>query len=118
MGPRSPRLHQECRMSRALAPPPHRRAAAFVAAGAVVLAAAATAPARADEPAAPTTAVSAVVVTRDAPAGQVAAVAADLRNDPGVVTVSVDTPVAGVGTVDTHRWLQWSLDALQMDTLP
>ena len=113
-------------MSRALAPPPHRRAAAFVAAGAVVLAAAASTPARADDPAGPTTAVSAVVVTahgaevvtRDAPAGQVAAVAADLRNDPGVVTVSVDTPVAGVGTVDTHRSLQWSLDALKMDTLP
>ncbi|MCU1667220.1 MAG: hypothetical protein JWP40_147 [Blastococcus sp.] len=86
-------------MSRAIARPPHRGPAALAAVGAVVLATVAMGgPARADETQ-PTTPVSAVIVTAhgaevvtvDAAPGQVTAVKADLRDDPGVVSVSVDT---------------------------
>jgi hypothetical protein len=112
-------------MSRAIAGPPHRGPAAFAAAGAVVLATVAMGgPARADE-ALPTTPVSAVIVTAhgaevvtvDAAPGQVTAVKADLRDDPGVVSVSVDTPVSLMNTPDPYRSQQWTLDALSMDRL-
>jgi subtilisin family serine protease len=113
-------------MSRAIARPPHRGPAAFAAVGAVVLATVAMgAPARADETL-PTTPVSAVIVTAhgaevvtvDAAPGQVTAVKADLRDDPGVVSVSVDTPVTLMDTPDSYRSQQWTLDALSMDRLP
>ena len=107
---------------------PHRRSAVLaVAVTAVALTAGAGSVARADTPASgPVTPVSAVVltaqgahvVTRDAAPGQVAAVKADLTDDPGVVSVAVDTPVSALGTVDTYRSLQWSLDTLGIDQLP
>jgi subtilisin family serine protease len=116
-------------MSRSPAAPRHRWSAVFAAVAVVALTAVGpAAPARADDavPDGATTAVSAVVVTpdgaevvtREAEPGQVAAVKADLRDDPGVVSVSVDTPVASVGTVDPYRSEQWSLDATHMDALP
>jgi subtilisin family serine protease len=109
--------------------PPYRRSAVVAAASALLMAAVgAASPARADDPApaGTTTPVSAVVVsaqgaevvTRDAGPGQVAAVTADLRDDPGVVAVSVDTPVAPVGTVDAYRSDQWSLDAMHVNGVP
>lgn len=85
------------------------------------------APAHAQEPVAPgdTTTVSAVVVTdegadvvsREAEAGQIAEVAADLREEPGVLSVSVDTPVE-TAAGDPYRAEQWSLDTFRTDDLP
>ncbi len=58
------------------------------------------------------------VVTVEAPAGEAEDVAAELAAQPGVVDVSVDTPVAIAGDVDEWRWYQWSLDDLGYDRLP
>jgi subtilisin family serine protease len=90
------------------------------------------APAHAGEPVAPAGApegraatVSAVVLTRDGAevvsrqaltTTQADAVAADLQNEPGVLSVSVDTPVRVLA--DPYRTGQWSLDALRVDDLP
>lgn len=58
------------------------------------------------------------VVTRQAPPSELAAVAAELGALPGVVDVSVDTPVAITGTVDPLRSSQWGLDDLGISRLP
>jgi subtilisin family serine protease len=58
------------------------------------------------------------VVTRQAAPSEIAAVAAELRSLPGVVDVSVDTPVALTGTVDPLRSYQWGLDDLGIGRLP
>ena len=115
-------------MSRAFASLRSRRSAVFtVAAGVALAAVGAGTPAVAAVPTpAGTTPVTAVVVnahgaevvTVEAAPGQVAAVTADLRNDPGVVSVAVDTPVRLMSTPDPLRSQQWSLDALNMDRLP
>jgi subtilisin family serine protease len=100
---------------------------------AAVVVAGAGAPARAEEPAAPavpapvveeTETVSAVVVTDDgaevvsveAETDEVREVIADLRDEPGVLSVSVDTPVRA--TADPYRSLQWSLDTFRYAELP
>ncbi len=80
-------------------------------------------PAQAEEPSATMT-VSAVVVTddgaevvsREAAPGEVARVAADLRDEAGVLNVSVDTPAYAMG--EPHRGLQWTLDTFGYDELP
>src|SRR4051812_16787522 len=107
------------------------RSAVPVLVAAVVVAGAVT-PARAEEPTAPVAApageetetVSAVVVTddgadvvsREAQAGEVHEVVAELRDEPGVLSVSVDTPVRA--TADPYRSLQWSLDTFRYPELP
>jgi subtilisin family serine protease len=91
-------------------------------------------PASAEEPSAPveqtapapeaTETVSAVVVTdegaevisREAEADDVREVVADLREEPGVLSVSVDTPVRA--TADPYRSVQWSLDNFRYADLP
>ena len=102
---------------------------------AAVVVAGAGSPARAEEPAAPaapapaveeTETVSAVVVTDDgaevvsveAEAGEVREVMADLRDEPGVLSVSVDTPVHATATPDPYRSYQWSLDTFRYADLP
>ena len=59
------------------------------------------------------------IVTREAEPQDVGAVITDLRNDPGVVSVSVDTPVS-IDEVPDDPWRgqQWGLDDLRMDELP
>ena len=107
--------------------PSFLRRSAVLVAGALVVSAGSAGVAHAED-AAPgeTTTVSAVVVTRDgadvvtreaAPA-DVAAVTADLANDPGVVAVGADTPVSAIGSVDPYRSSQWALDALGLGSLP
>ncbi|MCZ2829773.1 S8 family serine peptidase [Modestobacter sp. VKM Ac-2986] len=64
------------------------------------------------------TADSAEVVTREVPAEDVAAVTAELNAQPGVVDVSVDTPVEIAGTDDLYRYEQWALADLGLDSLP
>src|SRR5688500_15615705 len=90
-------------------------------------------PARAEEPAAPsapapvveqTETVSAVVLTdegtevvsREAEPDEVREVMAELRDEPGVLSVSVDTPVHA--TADTYRSLQWKLDTFLYADMP
>src|SRR5215218_1627895 len=87
-----------------------------------------TAPVAAPAPAAPaaedTQTVSAVVLTddgaevvsREAEADEVHEVVADLRDQPGVLSVSVDTPVHA--TADPYRGVQWSLDTFRYPDLP
>jgi subtilisin family serine protease len=102
---------------------------------AAVVVACVTAPARAEEPP-PATApspvagdaatVSAIVVTddgaqvvsREAEVDEIPEVVADLRDEPGVLNVSVDTPVKALGTPDPMRSLQWSLDTFRYAEWP
>jgi subtilisin family serine protease len=57
------------------------------------------------------------VVSREAPADEVPEVVADLRDEPGVLSVSVDTPVRA-SAVDPFRSKQWSLDTYRYADLP
>jgi subtilisin family serine protease len=58
------------------------------------------------------------VVTRRATPSQRAAVAAELRALPGVVSLSVDTPVVLAATGDPLRPDQWGLDDMGVGRLP
>jgi hypothetical protein len=82
-------------------------------------------PARADGPDEGTAAVSAVVLTDDGPEvitrevdeSEIAETKADLHREPGVLSVSVDTPVSTMA-VDPYRDRQWALDEFHLDLLP
>jgi subtilisin family serine protease len=115
-------------MPSTVASPFRQRAAVCAAASAVLITVVGTgATARADDtvPPADTTSVSAIVVTdegvdvitREAPAGEVAEVKADLRQEEGVVSVSVDVPTSALDA-DPHRAGQWSLNTFHTDELP
>ncbi len=57
------------------------------------------------------------VLTRLAEPAQVAAVTAELKAQPGVIDVSVDTPVSVAGG-DPYSYEQWALRDLHLDRLP
>jgi subtilisin family serine protease len=114
-----------------LRPPVPVRRRALPVLVAVALAAGGAAPAWAEDaavPAAPDTeateTVSAVVLTdegaevvsREAEPDEIREVVAELRDEPGVVSVSVDTPVHA--TADPYRGQQWSLDVFRYAELP
>ncbi|WP_100497625.1 S8 family serine peptidase [Geodermatophilus chilensis] len=102
------------------------RAGVLTAVSAVLVAAVGT-PAWAEEPTGPATSVSAIVVTDDGvevvtervPQSEVAETKAELRQEDGVVSVSVDVPVRAIGTPnDALRPQQWTLDTWHVDDLP
>jgi uncharacterized protein with LGFP repeats len=83
-------------------------------------------PSATEAPAGDLTAVSAIVVTddsaevvtREVPPADVAATRAELRAQPGVVSVSVDTPVQTADAGDPGRAQQWALTDLGLDPAP
>ena len=61
---------------------------------------------------------TAEVITREVDPAEVEAVTAELSAQPGVLSVSVDTPVSIAGTVDPYRSYQFALDDLDLPDLP
>jgi subtilisin family serine protease len=58
------------------------------------------------------------VITREVTPSQVAAAKADLKDEPGVVNVSVDTPAYAAETPDPYLTDQWDYYDLNLDRVP